>query len=274
MAFAKPAKHVTTADSLGFGPYPGLSPKHGGQINMNAIFQSRNLQEERWYRDVVRGKPKGGPSNLGVLRGFEVLQNPTYTDVRRATGLAKLQSSSAQALSAPTVSDLRRAPAEEPAPTFESTASPSGCGAMASTWPPQGGAGQGAEAWVPGLPRRRKAPKGPLALPAAEAAAPLQLSPPPKYALCRNSMWHMTEQYPHGAGAGAAAAPPRAGRTQGAWQGPTMPKYALTQNSMWHMKDLEETGDRTKSGRNLRRVLGKSGSAPGLLASRGVPAAR
>jgi len=265
MAFAKPARHLTTQDSIGFGPYPGLSPKHGGQINMNAIFQSRNQQEERWYRDAVRGGPKG-PGNLGVLRGFEVQQYPTYTDARRAKGLAKLQPSSAQA------------PAEELAPTVESTASPSGCGptaaqaALASTWPPQGGAGSGAEAWVPGLPRRRKAPKGPLELPAA-GAGPMQRSQPPKYAFTRNTMSHMTEQYLHGTKADTMAAPSWAMRTHVS-QGPAMPKYALTQNSMWHMKDLEETGDLTKSGRHLRKVLAKSGSAPALAVSSGVSVAR
>lgn len=258
MAFAKPATSLTTADSVGFGPYPGLSPKHGGQINMNAIFQSRNQQEKRFYSDLASRKPKG-PPHLGVLRGFEVQQNSTYTDVRRLSvpvppwRTRELQHSGAWA------------PVEERAPAVETAATPSGCSPMASTWPPKGGAGSGAEAWVPGLPRRRKAPKGPLELPAA-GASPVQRSEPPKYAFTRNTMSHMTEQHLHGTKADTAAVHSWAGRAHVSRES-AMPKYALTQNSMWHMKDLEESGDLTKSGRHLRKVLAKSGSAPALAAS-------
>jgi len=83
----------------------------------------------------------------------------------------------------------------------------------------------------------------------------------------------MTEQHLHGTKADKTAVPSWAGRAHVSRES-AMPKYALTQNSMWHMKDLEESGDLTKSGRHLRKVLAKSGSAPALAVSSGVSVAR
>lgn len=275
-----------------FGPYVGLSPKHGDMNRMERIFRDRLAQEQLFYKHCRERGCKLANSD-GVLSGFEVFRNATYTetvDTRPQPG--PFPHAATRRPAAPL-------PQAAAAPFLEAPSPVGDLPQPARTLPPD-------RPWVPGaagygLPRRKVAPCEP---PPRGPGAPGRSLEAPKYALTRYTMGHMTELHPVDVGppqyaqtqyargnvlrdglhriALARSAPdlvgdPAVGRAARADidapaenlqthvkpQGFTLPKYALARYTMGHMKEHEENPNATKSGRRLQKVLSASKARSG-----------